>query len=154
MSVLPEGKGKMPVTMTIPNTSKPSRTIDPPAAVKTLAGQLKVGDPVKVTYETTARTCTFCSAEATGNANRTDTPFTFIAVRRLRHAGKEYQAVFAARGSLTWAFLIPNGDTGPDPELVKKTKEFRRGSEVRLTYEPFEYTFVLKDIEAAPQPAE
>ena len=155
MTVLPEGKGKKPITMTVPNTEKKSKAINPPDTVKTLAGQLKVGNTVKVNYETTSTTCTFRSAEATGGLNaQNDTPFTFIAVRRLKHAGKNYQAVLAAKGSVTWSFLIPNGDSGPDPDLVKKTKKIRRGNQVKLTYEPFQYTFQLKDIEVVPKAAE
>ncbi len=155
VTVLPEGKGKKPITMTIPNKEKKSKTINPPDSVKTLASQLKVGDTINVNYETTSTKCTFRSAEATGRLNtQNDTPFTFIAVRRLRHAGKNYQAVCAAKGSVTWSFLIPNGDSGPDPDLMKKTKEIRRGSQVKLTYEPFQYTFQLKDIEVVPKAAE
>jgi len=155
MTVLPDGKGQKPVTMTVPNKEKNSRTIEPPDSVKTLAGQLKVGDTVKVNYETTAMKCTFRSAEVTNGLNtRKDTPFTFIAMRRLKHAGKNYLAVFAAKGSVTWSFLIPNTDSGPDPDLVKKTKALRRGSLVKLTYKPFQYTFELKDIEVVPKAAE
>ncbi|HUU92979.1 MAG TPA: hypothetical protein VM238_17440 [Phycisphaerae bacterium] len=156
MTVLPAGKEKKPVTITVPNAdmTKKARTFDPPAAVKTLAGQVKVGDTVSVTYESTRTTCTLCSVSASGSTNTEDTPFTFVAVRRIQHAGKPYQAVCAARGSLTWNFLIPNGDSGPDPELLKKTKELRRGNQIKLTYEPFQYTFQLKDIEVVPKAAE
>lgn len=152
MTVLPDGDGAKPVTMTIPNKEKKSQAIDPPETVKALAGQLKVGDKVKVNYETTSSTCTFLSGEATGSLNtENDTPFTFIAVRKLKHAGKDYQAVVASKGSLTWSFLIPNTDSGPDPALLKKTEEIRRGNQVKLTYEPFQFTFQLKDIEVVPK---
>ena len=156
MTVLPAGKGKKPVTITVPNadTKKKARAIDPPAAVKTLAGQVKVGDTVNVTYESTRTTCTLCSASASGSSNTEDTPFTFVAVRRVRHAGKSYMAVCAARGSMTWNFLIPNADSRPDPELLKKTKALRRGNQIKLTYEPFLYTFQLKDVEVVPKAAE
>jgi len=157
MTVLPSGKDKKPVTITVPNadTSKKARTIDPPAAVKTLAGQVKVGDTVNVVYESTRTTCTLCSASASGSpSDNKDEPFTFIAVRRTRHGGKSYMAVCAAKGSMTWNFLIPNGDSGPDAELLKKTKTLRRGNQIKLTYEPFQYTFQLKDIEVVPKAAE
>ena len=39
------------------------------------------------------------------------------------------------------------------PALVEKTKEIRRGNRVKLTYEPFQYTFQLKDIEVVPKAA-
>jgi len=157
MTVVPDGPGKKPITLLVPNKMKESRTIEVSEAVKSLAGQLKAGDSVNLTYESSAGKATFSSATVTPGVTEEDTTFTYGGTRKVSHRGKACQAVLASRGSLSWKFLLPDknadADDGkktayqPDPELLKKLKELRRGVAVRLTYKPSEFVFWLDSIE-------
>lgn len=158
MTVVPDGPSKKPITLLVPNRMKESRTIEVSEAVTSLAGQLKVGDTVNLTYESSAGKATFSSATVTPGVTEEDTSFTYAGTRKVTHRGKACQAVVASRGSLSWTFLLPDKDGSaaddskktayePDPELLKKLKEFRRGVAVRLTYKPSEFVFWLDSIE-------
>lgn len=167
MTVIPE-KSSQPVVLTIPNKTKKSRYINPAEGVKRLAGQLKIGDKIQISYDKLYSTRTYKSGRSVGSSDTGAKPmvFSFVSTRKIRHGKEYYQAVVAGKGRRTWTFLMPNvePDAGadasaaagvrkipaqptPDPELAEKIKKYRRGDEVHLTYEPFKYVFALKDIE-------
>lgn len=149
MTVVPDGKNTRPVTITIPNTSAKSRTISPPAQVASLADKLKVGDPVRVSYDQLGSMRTYKAISPlapTGVApgkgkgkgkgkGRTEAAtaaepmtFTFSSTRKVRYNGTYYEAVTATKGSLSWTFLLPNtevlssggGSTGKSPAAAGK----------------------------------
>lgn len=129
MTVVPDGKN--PVTIIIPNTSAKSRTISPPAQVASLADKLKVGDPVRVSYNQLGSMRTFKSisrlapkgvtpgkgkAKGKGKGKgktkaataAKPMTFTFSAMRKVRYNGAYYEAITTTKGILSWTFLLPN----------------------------------------------
>ena len=180
MTVVPEKRGARPVVITVSNKTKRSRYVNPSASAVRLAGQLKIGDKVNVSYDKLYSTRTFTGARVVESADSASTPmaFSFRSLRRVRHGKEYYQAVVAGKGAATWTFLMPNveaesptetesptgkasprasripGQPTPDAELLKKVRKYRSGDEVHLTYEPFKYVFALKDIETVQQEGE
>jgi hypothetical protein len=181
MTVVPEKQGARPVVITVSNKTKRSRYVNPSDSAVRLAGQLKIGDKVNVSYDQLYSTRTFTGARVVESADSASTPlaFSFRSLQRVRHGKEYYQAVVAGKGAVTWTFLLPNveaeasptetesagdkaspraskipGQPTPDPELLKKVRKYRSGDEVHLTYEPYKYVFALKDIETVQQEGE
>jgi hypothetical protein len=155
MTVVPETEDKTPLTVNIPTTKKENGAVEPPDAVKSLGGQLRVSDEVQLTYVKADTGLKYCAASAKGSADpKRDeaTVFTFVARRTVALRGKQVEAVTVGRGAATWTFLLPDADPKdeayqPDAGLLKKVKECRRGNTVRLAYDPAEFVFWLRDIE-------
>lgn len=173
MVVVPDGRGQQPVAITVPNQKSRSRSVNPPAAVERLAGSLKVGDRVRVSYDKFYSRRTYKSASRAGASSSTSggqgnlTTFTFTSLRKVRHGGSYHAAVTAGKGNISWTFLLPNvpggepmggasstsarraaaNDPTPDAKLLAEVKKYRRGDPVRLTYEPYKYVFAMKDIQ-------
>ena len=169
MVVVPDGRNQQPVAITVPNQKSRSRSVNPPGAVEQLAGSLKVGDRVRVSYDKFYSRRTYTAASRLGGSSSTDdgqgdvTTFTFTSLRKLRHGGSYHAAVTAGKGGMSWTFLLPNvpggepmsttsarptaGGPTPDAKLLAEVKKYRSGDPVRLTYEPYKYVFALKDIQ-------
>ncbi len=143
MTVVPTTGDKRPLTVTIPTTKKDNGAIEPADDVKTLGGQLRVGDEVQLTYLRNSAALTFCDASAKGTVDpKRDqaTVFTFVGRQRVAHGGKQVEAVRVSRGPTTWTFLLPDADPKdaayqPDAALLKKVRACQRGNTVRLTYD-------------------
>lgn len=162
LSVVPDTKDKTPMTVSIPLTKKDNGAVEPPDDVKSLAGRLRIGDEIQLTYVKSGTSLKYRAAAAKGadDPKRDEaTLFTFSARRTLSLRGNQVQAVLVTRGPMTWTFLVPDADPKdkayqPDPELLKKVQECRRGNTVRLTYDPAEYMFWIRDIEIVEPPDE
>ena len=160
MTVVPDTKEKTPITVNIPVAKKENGAAEPPDSVKALAGQLRVGDELELTYVKSGTALKYSSASAKGGgspASDDATVFTFGARRTVALRGKQVEAVVAGRGPMTWTFLLPDADPKddayqPDAELLKKVKECRRGNRVRLTYDPADFVFWLRGIEVVSAP--
>ena len=160
MTVVPDTKEKMPITVNIPIARNENGAVEPPDAVKSLAGQLRVGDELELTYVKSGGTLKYGKASAKGGgspASDEATVFTFGARRTVALRGKQVEAVVAGRGPMTWTFLLPDADPKdkayqPDAGLLKKVKECRRGNTVRLTYDPADFVFWLRGIEIVSAP--
>jgi len=160
MTVVPETQEKTPITVNIPVAKKENGAVEPPDSVKSLAGQLRVGDALELTYVKSGTTLKYSKASAKGGgspASDEATVFTFGARRTVALRGKQVEAVVAGRGPMTWTFLLPDADPKddayqPDAELLKKVKECRRGNTVRLTYDPADFVFWLRGIEIVSAP--
>ena len=161
MTVTSDTKEKTPLTVVVP-IKKENGAAEPPADAKTLSGQLRVGDELQLTYVPTVPDPRYCSAKAgaTGDPKRDEsTVFTFSARRTVPFRGKQVEAVFVTRGAMVLAFLLPDADPKddayqPDPGLLKKLRDLRRGNTVRLTYDPADFAFWLRDIEAVKPAAD
>jgi hypothetical protein len=122
----------------------------------------RVSDELSLTYVRSGTTLKYSGATAAGptDPKRDDaTVFTFAGSRAVPYRGKQVQAAVVNRGPLTWTFLLPDADPKddayqPDADLLKKVKECRRGQAVRLTYDPGECLFWLRDIEPVKPPEE
>ena len=161
MTVLPETKSATPVVLQVANTKKKSTSIDPPAGVTKLTGDLKIGDRVKVSYDKLNATCTYVSGQklppASETAPQESFRFTYGFLKGVKHGGEHYQGFVVTRGPLNWTMLLPNTEAdaskkpSPAPALLEKLKKLRRGDLVTLDYDPYKYVFALKDIQAAKQ---
>ena len=160
MTVVPETQEKTPITVNIPVAKKENGAVEPPDSVKSLAGQLRVGDALELTYVKSGTTLKYSEASAKGGggpAGDEATVFTFGTRRTVTFRGKQVEAMVAGRGPMTWTFLLPDADPKddayqPDAELLKKVKECRRGNRVRLTYDPADFVFWLRGIEIVSAP--
>lgn len=157
MSVLQNTVPKTPITVQVPAVKK-DKDKGPaavPDAVKSLAGQLRVGDEVQLTYVKSGTALMYSAAAAKGQADpaRDEASlFTFSGRRTLTVAGQRVEAALVTRGPVTWTFLVPDADPKEDgyqadAELLKKVKECKRGDPVRLTYDPADYLFWLRAID-------
>ena len=155
MTVTSDTKEKTPITVVVPFTKKENGAAEPPDAVKTLSGQLRVGDELQLTYVPVASGPRYSGAKAgaPGDPKRDEsTVFTFSARRTMPFRGKQVEAVLVTRGTLVLTFLLPDADPKDaayqaDAELLKKIRDCRRGNTVRLTYDPADYAFWLRNIE-------
>jgi hypothetical protein len=160
LTVVPETQEKTPITVNIPVARKENGAVEPPDAVKSLGGQLRVGDELELTYLKSGGSLKYSKASAKGGggpASDDAAVFTFIAPRTAPFRGKQVEAVVVGRGPMTWTFLLPDADPKdaayqPDAELLKKIKECRRGNRVRLTYDPADFVFWLRGIEIVRAP--
>ena len=160
MTVVPETQEKTPITVNIPVAKKDNGAVEPPDSVKSLAGQLRVGDELELTYVKSGTTLKYSEASAKGGgspASDDAAVFTFSARRMVPFRGKQVEAMVVGRGPMTWTFLLPDADPKddayqPDAELLKKVKECRRGNRVRLTYDPADFVFWLRGIEIVRAP--
>lgn len=157
MTVLQEANEKVkapkPLAIQVPN-EKGSRGLAPPQQVESLAGQLKVGDKVEVTYQKSGMRLLYKMASAAGGtSDGTADEFTFVRRHRVRLGRNSYNAIIAGRGSLTWTFVVPDkamADAGvgeAEADLLQKIQACERGKKVRLTYDPHKFFFWLKDLE-------
>lgn len=169
MTVAQEGKKAGVVTITVPNqkSKTKSRTLNPPAPVRKLADTLKVGDPVKVSYDQLGSRRTYKSAAASGvsssGGDEAGITFEFLSMRKVRHDGQYHDAVTVGKGKVVWTFLLPNvpadadakaTQTNPDPDLIAKVRKYRRGDEVTISHTPYKYAFLIEDIETVRRTGE
>jgi hypothetical protein len=162
MTVVPNTKDKtalavQPLTIQVPAVKK-DKDKGPaavPDVVKSMAGQLRVGDEIQLTYvkSGTALMYSDASAKWAGDPARDEASvFTFSGRRTVTVGGQRVEAAVVTRGPMTWTFLVPDADPKEDgyqadAELLKKVKECKRGNKVRLTYDPADYLFWLRAIE-------
>jgi len=157
MTVVPNTVTRTPLTVQVPAVKK-DKDKGPaavPDAVKSLAGQLRVGDEIQLTYVKSGTALMYSAASAKGPADPARdeaSVFTFSGRRTVTVGGQRVEAAVVTRGPVTWTFLVPDADPKEDgyqadAELLKKVKDCKRGNTVRLTYDPAEYMFWLRGIE-------
>jgi hypothetical protein len=173
MTVIPEitepTQKPTPLTIMVPNKEN-TRGLAPPESVEMLSGQLRVGDKVSVTYQKSGLNNVYKSASReAGGANAADSgsnepgaasgdtndTFVFVRAQKIRLGPKSYDAVVAARGTLSCVFLMADaeakealmGPPAPADGLAEKVKACQRGAKVRLKYQPHKYFFWLQDME-------
>jgi hypothetical protein len=155
MTVVPDTQDKTPLTVQVPAAKNDQGAVEVPDAVKSLAGQLRVGDELQLTYvkSGTALKYSAASAKGPGDPKRDEASvFTFSGRRTVTVSGQRVEAAVVTRGPVTWTFLVPDADPKKDgyqadAELLKKVKECKRGNQVRLAYDPADYLFWLRGIE-------